>query len=166
MYSEEKSATININNLIDEAQCYRKIREIRWSNGVRCPKCKSDKTVKNGHNDRHKECQRYNCKSCNAGFDDLSGTVFAKHHQPVTKWILCLYFMGLNLSNRQIAQELEINETDCQQMTTLLRGAVYENTPDILLSGEVECDEVYIVAGHKGHPEMVKKGDENRGATV
>ncbi len=25
----------------------------------------------------------------------------------------------------------------------------------IQLSGEVECDEVYIVAGHKGHPEAV-----------
>ena len=25
------------------------------------------------------------------------------------------------------------------------------------LEGEVECDEVYVVAGHKGHPEAVKK---------
>lgn len=25
------------------------------------------------------------------------------------------------------------------------------------MSGEVECDEVYIVAGHKGHPEVVAK---------
>ena len=26
-----------------------------------------------------------------------------------------------------------------------------------MLEGEVECDEVYVVAGHKGHPEAVKK---------
>jgi hypothetical protein len=25
------------------------------------------------------------------------------------------------------------------------------------LEGEVECDEVYIVAGHKGHPAAVQK---------
>ena len=25
------------------------------------------------------------------------------------------------------------------------------------MSGEIECDEVYIVAGHKGHPEVVAK---------
>jgi hypothetical protein len=61
---------------------------------------------------------------------------------------------------------LDINESDCQQMTTLLRRAVFEKNPDVLLSGEVECDEVYIVAGHKGRPETVKKGDENQGATV
>jgi hypothetical protein len=26
-----------------------------------------------------------------------------------------------------------------------------------VLEGTVECDEVYVVAGHKGHPESVKK---------
>ena len=32
--------------------------------------------------------------------------------------------------------------------------------PPVTLSGEVECDEVYVVAGHKGHPEaVIKKGD-------
>ena len=29
--------------------------------------------------------------------------------------------------------------------------------PEPQLEGTVECDEVYIVAGHKGHPEAVKK---------
>ena len=32
-----------------------------------------------------------------------------------------------------------------------------KNRPDPKLSGEVECDEVYIVAGHNGHPNAVKK---------
>ena len=30
------------------------------------------------------------------------------------------------------------------------------------LWGEVECDEVYVVAGHKGSPEAVKKGRKGR----
>jgi hypothetical protein len=33
-----------------------------------------------------------------------------------------------------------------------------------LLSGSVECDEVYVVAGHKGYPEAVKKKDDQRAA--
>ncbi len=33
--------------------------------------------------------------------DDSSGTVFEEHHQPLEVWILCLYLMGLNLSNQQ-----------------------------------------------------------------
>jgi hypothetical protein len=32
--------------------------------------------------------------------------------------------MGLNLSNRQIAKELDLNEDDVQQMTTQLREGV------------------------------------------
>ncbi len=32
-----------------------------------------------------------------------------------------------------------------------------QRKPKVTLSGEVECDEVYGVAGHKGKPEEVKK---------
>ena len=71
--------------------------------------------------------------------------------------MLCLYFMGLNLSNEQIAQELDLNNDDAQKMTTQLREGIVERKPKVTLSGEVECDEVYVVAGHKGKPEEVKK---------
>ena len=65
--------------------------------------------------------------------------------------------MGLNLSNRQIAAELEMDEDSIQEMTTILRNGIVAQEPAIELSGTVECDEVYVVAGHKGHPESVKK---------
>jgi hypothetical protein len=71
--------------------------------------------------------------------------------------MLCLYFMGLNLSNRQIADELEMDENSIQEMTTTLRQGIVAQEPTITLEGTVECDEVYVVAGHKGHPESVKK---------
>jgi len=77
--------------------------------------------------------------------------------RPLRVWILCLYFMGLNLSNRQIAQELGLSPSDVQQMTEQLRTGVVAAQPEPSLSGEVECDEVYVVAEHKGQPEVVKK---------
>jgi hypothetical protein len=67
--------------------------------------------------------------------------------------------MGLNLSNKQIAAELGLNESDCHAMTSLLREGVYEKKPKVTLSGEVEIDELYVIAGHKGNPEAVKKKD-------
>jgi hypothetical protein len=73
------------------------------------------------------------------------------------KWIGCLYLLGLNLSNEQIAQELGVNKDDVHQMTVQLRSGVVELKPEPELKGTVECDEVYLVAGHKGHPEAVKK---------
>jgi transposase-like protein len=63
-------------------------------------------------------------KDCGKRFDDLTGTIFSGHHQPLKIWILCLYFMGLNLSNKQIAKELDLNRSDVQQMTTQLRKGV------------------------------------------
>ena len=92
-----------------------------------------------------------------ARFDDLTGTVLAGHHQPLRVWVLCLYFMGLNLSNRQIAQELDLNEGDVQAMTSQLRQGLVERQPEVRLEGEVEADEVYVVAGHKGNPAAVQK---------
>ena len=78
--------------------------------------------IRHGRDDTQEQRQRYRCKRrAAARFDDLTGTVLAGHHQPLRVWVLCLYLMGLNLSNRQIAQELDLGETDVQAMTEQLR---------------------------------------------
>jgi transposase-like protein len=81
-------------------------------------------TIKRGFDDTESARQRYECHDCHTRFDDLTDTIFAGHHQPLKMWILCLYFMGLNLSNEQIARELSLNESDVHQMTTELRGGI------------------------------------------
>ena len=148
---------VNIQALIDDAKCFQAVRTMRWPDGVRCPECSSDGVTKDGHDDTQPERQRYRCHGCHKRFDDLSGTIFAGHHQPLRVWIVCLYFMGLNLSNEQIAQELGIDPDDAQVMASQLREGIVQRKPEVTLSGEVECDEVYVVAGHKGHPEAVRK---------
>jgi len=65
-----------------------------------------------GFDEKESAKQRYECKDCGKRFDDLTGTIFSGHHQPLKVWILCLYFMGLNLSNDQIAKELDLNRSD------------------------------------------------------
>ena len=85
---------VNIKNLIDDAQCYQTVRELRWPDGVKCPSCESQHVIKRGFDDTEPDRQRYECHACNKRFDDLTDTVFAGHHQPLKVWILCLYFMG------------------------------------------------------------------------
>jgi transposase-like protein len=147
---------INLQSLIDDAKCYETVRALRWPEGVRCPHCASSQVTKQGRDATQPMRQKSRCTACERYFDDLTGTVFAGHHQPLRVWILCLYFMGLNLSNRQIAQELALSPGDVQQMTEQLRTGVVAAQPEPSLSGEVECDEGYVVAGHKGQPEAVK----------
>ena len=74
-------------------------------------------------------------KACAGRFDDLTGTVLAGHHQPLRVWVLCLYFMGLNLSNRQIALELGLDVSDTQAMTEQLCRGLVAKAPAVELQG-------------------------------
>lgn len=113
--------------------------------------------IKRGKEDQHPHRQRYIGKACKHQFDDLTGTVFMGRHQPLRVWIGCLYLRGLNLSNQQITQALDWHKDDVHTMTTQLRQAILEKQPEVQRSGTVECDEGYITAGHKGHPEALQK---------
>ena len=148
---------LNISSLMDDAKCFAFAREKRWPHGVRCPGCDSEAVIRDGCDDTQPCRQRYRCKGCGGRFDDLTGTVLAGHHQPLRLWVLCLFFMGLNLSNRQIALELGLSPSDAQAMTEQLRRGLVAKTPAVELRGEVEADEVYVVAGHKGQPAAVAK---------
>src|SRR5215475_15355456 len=103
----DTDAMIHMQSLIDDAKCFETVRALRWPDGVRCPTCDSPKVTKPGRHDTQPERQLYLCKSCRRHFDDVTDTVFAGHHPPLQVWMLCLYFMGLNLSNAQMAKELE-----------------------------------------------------------
>lgn len=119
---------VNIKNLIDDVQCYQTVRELRWPNGVQCPSCESRHVIKRGFDDTEPARQRYECHDCDKRFDDLTDTIFAGHHQPLHVWLLCLYFMGLNLSNEPIAHALSINESDAYWMTTEWRGGMVKKS--------------------------------------
>ncbi len=50
-----------------------------------------------------------------------------------------------------------INTSDVQVMTSQSREGLTAKAPQIELSGKIEADEVYVMAGHKGHPDTVRK---------
>ena len=95
------TSLLNLSSLIDDAKCYALVRQQRWPEGVRCPRCEGARIARDGRDDVQPQRQRYRCAGCGARFDDLSGTVLAGHHQPLRVWVLCLYLMGLNLSNER-----------------------------------------------------------------
>jgi transposase-like protein len=147
------SDLVDLSGLMDDAKCFAFVRQRRWPDGVRCPGCGGDAVIRDGHDDMQPHRQRYRCGACASRFDDLTGTALAGRHQPLRVWVLCLYVMGLNLSNRQIALELGLRPSDAQAMTERLRRGLVAKTPDVELAGEV-----YVVAGHKGQPAAVAQG--------
>lgn len=121
---------LQIYHLIDEQKCYEEVRKIRWPNGVHCPHSNTKLVNKRGFHTHQAHRQRYRCQACGKQFDDLTGTVFEGHHLPLKTWILCLYFMGLNLSNQQIPAELDLSDSEVQAMTSQLReGIVVKKSP-------------------------------------
>src|SRR3954464_13970120 len=151
------ASLVNLSSLIDDAKRYALVRQQRWPEGVRCPGCGSAAVTHHGRDDTQRHRQRYRCKACAARFDDLTGTVLAGHHQPLRVWVLCLYLTGLNLSNRQIAQELSLDASGAQAMTEQLRQGLLARAPVAKREGTAEVDEVYRVAGPKGQPREVEK---------
>src|SRR4051794_32169018 len=154
---------VNLSSLIDDAKCYELVRRHRWPEGVRCPHCGGAAVSRDGRDDTRPDRQRYRCKAYVGRFDDLIGTALAGHHQPLRVWVLCLYLMGLSLSNRQIPRELDLSQPDVQIVTERLRAGLVARIPPVRLEGEVEIDEAYVVAGHKGNPAAVAKGGTGGG---
>jgi transposase-like protein len=148
---------ITLTSLIDDAKGYELIRFHRWPEGIRCTRCSSAAVVRHGHDQTQRYRQRYRCKDCGARFDDLTGTVLAGHHQPLRVWVLCLYVMALNRSNRQSAGELSLNDDDAHDMASHRRRGLVAKVPEATLEGDVEADAVDVVAGHKGNPAAVPK---------
>lgn len=113
---------------MDEAKCYEMLREVRWKEGVKCPHCESDAVIKNGHDEVHLHRQRYYCQTCERNFDDLTDTVFSGSNKSLKVWVVALYLMGLNLSNTQLAKELDVSQPTAQRMARILREGIVKKS--------------------------------------
>jgi transposase-like protein len=126
---------LQLSKLLDAGQCFEAFRSIRWSDGVSCPNCQSKDVIKNGKDAVHIHVQHYKCKSCQSYFDDLTDTIFSGSHHPLTHWITVLYLMNLNISNAQIADDLEICESTVHQMCSTIREGIVKKSLVYSLAG-------------------------------
>ena len=119
---------VHIKNLMAEAQCDDRGREWRWPAGRQGPFCHAKRVIKRGFDENEPARQRDECNVCGKRFDDLTGTIFAGHHQPLKVWMWCRYCMGLNVSKEPMAKELDLDHRDVHQMTTALRAGVVKKS--------------------------------------
>lgn len=76
---------LNLVNLLDDAICLESVRQLRWPEGVRCPKCRSEEVRKRGKDDTQVNRQRYSCQECSSQFDDLTARYLpdvVSHYEP------------------------------------------------------------------------------------
>ena len=77
---------------------------------VVCPYCKSKDCEETGAASKKKPTLRYRWNSCAKNSNDLTKTIFRSSHVSLKNRICCLYLMGLNISNSQIAKALDVSE--------------------------------------------------------
>jgi transposase-like protein len=137
-------AEMNLPKLIEQfgsdEKCRLRLTELRWPNGVTCPRCESTSISTIA------ERQQYDCNTCRYQFSVTSGTIFHDTHLSLSKWFLAIYLM---MESKKGMSALQIKRTLCIAYETAwylchrIRFAMRETNAE-LLRGVVEFDETYV----------------------
>ena len=123
-----------------EDACHEALEELRWPNGVECPKC-SSRAIS-----RIRARRQYDCNKCRHQFSVRVGTIFHDSHLPLSKWFVAVYMMcesKKGISANQIKRMLGVSYKTAWYLCHRIRAAM-KNAAAPMLSGTVEVDETWI----------------------
>jgi len=141
---------INLVNLIErygnEDNCRDCLQELRWPDGVACPRCGSMSIS------RYQDKYVFDCNSCRYQFSVTSGTIFHDSHLPLWKWFLATYMMceaKKGVSANQIKRTIGISYKTAWYLCHRIRKTMSNGSHE-LLKGIVEVDETFVGGKTKG----------------
>lgn len=129
-----------------DEKCRIALEKLRWPTGVRCIRCGSEKISRN-----YKRNQ-FECEPCGYHFSVTAGTIFHDSHLPLRKWFIAIYLISESkkgVSALQLKRNLGVAYKTAWYLCHRIREAVKNDADCELLSGVVECDEVYICGSAK-----------------
>lgn len=144
-----------------EDKCHEYLEDLRWPDGVRCPRCESDKIS------RIAKRRQFDCDSCRYQFSVRVGTLFHDSKLPVWKWFLAVYLMvesKKGISANQLKRTLGVSYKTAWYLCHRIRSAM-EDEGGELLSGIVEADETYVggkLSGLKDRKEASRHRRDNK----
>jgi transposase-like protein len=147
-YTQDMDLTTLIDKFHSEEKCRAYLEELRWPDGVRCPRCGASKGIS-----RIAKRGQFECDSCGYQFSVTAGTIFHDSHLPLWKWFLAVYIIGESkkgISSNQLKRMLKVSYKTAWYLSHRIREAMKDEAPD-MLKGIVEADETYVGgAGIKG----------------
>lgn len=132
----------------DDEKALEIFRCIRWSEGVHCPDCHSDKVYKRGFV-RKTPVRRYSCNECGKNFTDLTGTIFYNKKLPMGEMLYIMANLDKKSVNR-LSKELGHKWESVYRLSKDFKECLAKKSPDPILSGDIKIDEMYYSAGEKG----------------
>jgi transposase-like protein len=141
---------MNLVELVDrfhsEERCRKYLEELRWPDGVECPRCASESVSE------IKKRPQYDCNSCRYQFSVTAGTIFHDSHLPLWKWFLAVYLIvesKKGISANQLKRTLHVSYKTAWYLSHRIRAALNEVDAQ-LLKGIVEVDETFVGGEMKG----------------
>ena len=135
----------NLINLIehysDESKCRKYLEALKWQDGIKCPRCNSEKIsyIQKRH--------QYDCDECHYQFSVTAGTIFHDSHLPLWKWFLAIYLMTESkkgISANQLSRSLAVSYKTAWYLCHRVRKAIEETKNKPQMTGTVEVDETYV----------------------
>ena len=132
----------------------------RWSEGLRCPRCDSDRVRRQ----KTRKPMPFYCNPCRKYFSVKTGTPMQDSNIPLAKWAIGFYLYSTNLkgvSSNKLHRDLGITQSSAWHMAHRIREIWNDDAPKF--SGPVEVDETYI-GGKERNKHESKKLHAGRGA--
>ncbi len=173
MNEKNNKQDMNIMKLMEkyhsEDSCRQVLAELRWPDGITCPRCES-KEIRNSYTR-----DQYDCASCGYQFSVMSGTIFHDSHLPLPKWFVAVYLMvesKKGISANQMRRTLDISYKTAWYLCHRIRNAMITNAKK-QLNGIVEVDETWVGGkkkdvghGFKGNKVLAVGAVERNGDAV
>jgi transposase-like protein len=130
----------------DEAEATEHMEADRWPNGANCPHCGS----LNVHKMAGKtQAGMFLCNDCREKFTVRTGSIFARSHIPLRKWLMATYLMAASkkgMSALQLSRMLGLSYEFAWFMCHRIRESM-KPTGTAPIGGQsnvVEADETFI----------------------
>jgi transposase-like protein len=126
----------------DSDKCHEFLAGMRWTDGVRCPHCNSEKV-----GDLVKSRRIWNCKNCRKQFSVKVGTIFEDSPLGLDKWLPATWLI-VNAKNGtsscELARSLGVTQKTAWFMLHRIRLAMQEGGSILKMKGQIEADESFI----------------------
>jgi hypothetical protein len=144
----------------DEDACKTLLRDMRWPDGVECPRCKSKKVYLLASKPWHWVCKNKDCGGRNGyRFSVITKTIFENTNYPLSTWFQVIYLMTQSkkgISALQIHRQIGSGDyRTAWYMVMRIRAAMKDDGLAKLL-GTVEVDETFI-GGKRGKMHKSKR---------
>ncbi len=142
----DMNLVVLVERFCNEDKCRTYLEKLRWQDGVRCPRCQSEKI--SGIEGR----EQFDCQACHYHFSVTAGTIFHDSHLPLWKWFLTIYMMAESkkgVSANQIRRTIGVSYKTAWYLCHRIRAAMTKASPQPL-NGTVEVDETFIGGKRKG----------------